>query len=180
MIIKDDNQIIDDKYVNLQKRDDSWHKENGAENVTSGRIVFPVNDDLEEMRRLDKKEEKVEVKKVMVEEEKDDDVFPDAESWAEQEGNGESSTYVKAINGASVDCGEYGNGRRNQTSQKKWLWCNRCIDNGFGARYDVKVMAVAQTMSDGGNGVNLVKDGTTIAEWWKENQWYIWNILTWF
>ena len=63
MIIKDDNLIIDDKYVNLQKRDNSWHKENGAENVTSGRIVFPVNDDLEEMRRLDKKEEEVEVKK---------------------------------------------------------------------------------------------------------------------
>ena len=69
MIIKDDNQIIDDKRVNLQKRDNSWHKENGAENVTSGRIVFPVNDDLEEMRRLDKKEEEVEVKKVMEEEE---------------------------------------------------------------------------------------------------------------
>ena len=65
MIIKDDNQIIDDKCGNLQKRDNSWHKENGAENVTSGRIVFPVNDDLEEMRRLDKKEEEVEVKKMM-------------------------------------------------------------------------------------------------------------------
>ena len=31
-------------------------------------------------------------------------------------------------------------------------------------------MAVVQTMSDGGNGVNLVKGGMTIAEWWKENQ----------
>ena len=62
--------LLDDQCVNLQKRDNSWHKENGAENVTSGRIVFPVNDDLEEMRRLDKKEEEVEVKKVMEEKER--------------------------------------------------------------------------------------------------------------
>ena len=77
----------------------------------------------------------------MEEEQKDDDVFPDAESWAEQEGNGESSTYVKAINGASDDFGEYGNGGRNQT-RNYFGAIDALTINGFGARYDIKVMAV--------------------------------------
>ena len=52
---------------------------------------------------------------------------------------------MKAINaidnGASDDFGEYGNGGRNQT-RNYFGAIDALTINGFGARYDIKVMAV--------------------------------------